>query len=148
MVAAMQLKIKYCHDKLFTRLIIEIFKYYEKTFDEEWKFWKKLRTSGGGGSANSDTPGRGKGVDKGQIFADVLYGCPHRRGTFVQNQNSYSSLPTGRAMTLKREFIIEIIIFCPIKETFTCALWSCDNGRLLKYDDNYWTYNLFQLMTA
>ena len=28
---------------------------------------------------NSDTPGRGgEGVKKGQIFADVLYGWPHR----------------------------------------------------------------------
>ena len=38
----------------------------------------------------------------------------------------------GRAMKLKREFISEIIIFCPIKETFTCALNPCDDGRLLK----------------
>lgn len=38
----------------------------------------------------------------------------------------------GRAMKLKREFISEIIIFCPIKETFMCALWLCDDGRLLK----------------
>ena len=32
----------------------------------------------GGGSANSDKGGQrgGGGVKKGQIFADVLYGCP------------------------------------------------------------------------
>ena len=38
----------------------------------------EMRTSGGGGSTViSDTPGRGgRGVKKGQIFADVLYGWP------------------------------------------------------------------------
>ena len=42
----------------------------------------EVRTSGGGGggggwSVISDTPGRGgRGVKKGQIFADVLYGWP------------------------------------------------------------------------
>ena len=38
----------------------------------------EMRTSGGGGwSVISDTPGRGgAGGQKGQIFADVLYGWP------------------------------------------------------------------------
>ena len=45
---------------------------------------------------------------------------------------NFSSLPMCRATKLKRDFIAEIIIFCPIKETFMCALWLCDDGRLLK----------------
>ena len=78
MVAAM--KLNYCHDKLFTRLIIELFyvKRNEKFLMKIEKFEKNCGRPGGGGVSKFGHPRTrgGGGVKKGQIFADVLYGWP------------------------------------------------------------------------